>query len=458
MHPAVKYIGVPDNQNILTLDKERITTLLFRYSLPAIISMTAASIYNMVDVMFIGRGVNAMAISGLSLTLPLMNLAAAFGSLVGVGASTLISVRLGQKDLQTAEIALGNTVMLNSIIGTIYTILSLIFLDPILVFFGASEQTLPYAREYMQVILAGNIITHIYYGLNDNLRASGYPKKAMTATLLAVATNCILDPLFIFGFNWGIRGAAIATVISQAVALFILIIHYSNKNSLLHFQKHIFRIRKGMPRKIFTVGLAPFLLNVCNSFIIIIINKSFFHFGGDYAVGAYGIANRLTFFFIMIIIGFNQGMQPLVGYNYGAKQYIRVISLFKLTLLCATCVTTLAFVVAQFFPQVAAGIFTDDPELIRLTVEGLRIDLAVFPIVSLPMVTSNFFQAIRKPGKAIFLSLTRQVIFLIPALLILPRFFGVTGIWASLPVADTVSFIVAGIVITKQIKDLKKTV
>lgn len=213
-----------------------------------------------------------------------------------------------------------------------------------------------------------------------------------------------------------------------------------------------------MPRKIFTVGLAPFLLNVCNSFIIIIINRSFFHFGGDYAVGAYGIANRLTFFFVMIIIGFNQGMQPLVGYNYGAKQYTRVISLFKLTLLCATCVTTLAFVVAQFFPQAAASIFTDDPELIRLTVEGLRIDLAVFPIVSLPMVTSNFFQAIRKPGKAIFLSLTRQVIFLIPALLILPRFFGVTGIWASLPVADTVSFIVAGIVITKQIKDLKKTV
>ncbi|HOO69117.1 MAG TPA: MATE family efflux transporter [Bacteroidales bacterium] len=424
--------------------------------MPAIISMTAASIYNIADVMFIGRGVNAMAIAGLSLTLPLMNISAAFGSMIGVGASTLISVKLGQRDTATAEVALGNAVTLNAVIGILYSIIALIFLKPTLMFFGASEQTLPYAREYMQIILMGTVITHIYHGLNDNMRASGYPKKAMLATLIAVAANLVLDPLFIFGFGWGIRGAALATVLAQVIALSILMNHYSRKDSLLHFKKGIFGIRKGMPRNIISVGLAPFLMNIVNSLVIIIINRSFFEFGGDYAVGAYGIANRMVFLFIMIMFGFNQGMQPLVGFNYGAQQYKRVTDIFKLTLLCATCISVLAFIIAQFFPAAAVSLFTNDPTLARLTVEGLHIDLAVFPLVALPLVTSNFFQAIRKPGKAIFLSLTRQVIFLIPALLILPRFFGVTGVWASMPVSDAASFILAAILISKQIKEFRK--
>ena len=440
----------------LSLDKEHIPRLLFRYATPAIISMTAASLYNIADVMFIGRGVNALAIAGLALTLPLMNISAAFGSMIGVGASTLISVKLGQKDMPTAEVALGNAVTLNTVIGILYSILALIFLDPILRFFGASELTLPYAREYMQIILMGNVITHVYHGLNDNLRASGYPKKAMLATLTAVAINIILDPLFIFGLGWGIRGAAIATVLAQASALSIVLRHYSRKDSLLHFKKGIFKIRKGMPRNIISVGLAPFLMNVVNSLVIIIINRSFFKFGGDFAVGAYGIANRMVFLFIMIMFGFNQGMQPLVGFNYGAKQYKRVIEIFKLTLLCAFCVSVLAFIIAQIFPAAAVSLFTKDPTLARLTVEGLRIDLAVFPLVALPVVTSNFFQSIRKPGKAILLSLTRQVIFLIPSLLILPRFFGVTGVWASMPVSDAASFTVAAILIVKQLKEFKK--
>ncbi|MDY0175112.1 MAG: MATE family efflux transporter, partial [Bacteroidales bacterium] len=296
----------------LELDKGHIPGLLFKYALPAIISMTAASIYNMADVMFIGRGVNAMAIAGLSLTLPLMNISAAFGSMIGVGASTLVSVKLGQKDKVTAEKALGNAVTLNTIIGILYSIVALIFLEPTLYFFGASAQTLPYAKEYMQIILAGNVITHIYHGLNDNLRASGYPKKAMLATLTAVTTNLILDPLFIFGFKWGIRGAAIATVISQAVALGIVVHHYTRKDSIIRFKRDIFTLQKGMPRNIVSVGLAPFLMNIVNSLIIIIINRSFLKFGGDYAVGAYGIANRMVFLFIMIMFGFNQGMQPLV--------------------------------------------------------------------------------------------------------------------------------------------------
>lgn len=447
---------MPEQEKTLALDKEHIPKLLFRYAMPAIISMTAASIYNIADVMFIGRGVNAMAIAGLSLTLPLMNISAAFGSMIGVGASTLISVKLGQRDTATAEVALGNAVTLNAVIGILYSIIALIFLKPTLMFFGASEQTLPYAREYMQIILMGTVITHIYHGLNDNMRASGYPKKAMLATLIAVAANLVLDPLFIFGFGWGIRGAALATVLAQVIALSILMNHYSRKDSLLHFKKGIFGIRKGMPRNIISVGLAPFLMNIVNSLVIIIINRSFFEFGGDYAVGAYGIANRLVFLFIMIMFGFNQGMQPLVGFNYGAQQYKRVTDIFKLTLLCATCISVLAFIIAQFFPAAAVSLFTNDPTLARLTVEGLHIDLAVFPLVALPLVTSNFFQAIRKPGKAIFLSLTRQVIFLIPALLILPRFFGVTGVWASMPVSDAASFILAAILISKQIKEFRK--
>jgi Na+-driven multidrug efflux pump len=278
----------------------------------------------------------------------------------------------------------------------------------------------------------------------------------MLATLIAVAANLVLDPLFIFGFNWGIRGAALATVLAQAVALSILLRHYSRQDSLLHFKKGIFAIRKGMPKNIISVGLAPFLMNVVNSLVIIIINRSFFEFGGDYAVGAYGIANRMVFLFIMIMFGFNQGMQPLVGFNYGAQQFKRVTDIFKLTFLCAFCVSVLAFIIAQFFPEAAVSLFTNDPTLARLTVEGLHIDLSVFPLVALPLVTSNFFQAIRKPGKAIFLSLTRQVIFLIPALLILPRFFGVTGVWASMPVSDAASFIVAAILITKQMKEFRK--
>ncbi len=447
---------MPEQEKTLALDKEHIPKLLFRYAMPAIISMTAASIYNIADVMFIGRGVNAMAIAGLSLTLPLMNISAAFGSMIGVGASTLISVKLGQRDTATAEVALGNAVTLNAVIGILYSIIALIFLKPTLMFFGASEQTLPYAREYMQIILMGTVITHIYHGLNDNMRASGYPKKAMLATLIAVAANLVLDPLFIFGFGWGIRGAALATVLAQVIALSILMNHYSRKDSLLHFKKGIFGIRKGMPRNIISVGLAPFLMNIVNSLVIIIINRSFFEFGGDYAVGAYGIANRMVFLFIMIMFGFNQGMQPLVGFNYGAQQYKRVTDIFKLTLLCATCISVLAFIIAQFFPAAAVSLFTNDPTLARLTVEGLHIDLAVFPLVALPLVTSNFFQAIRKPGKAIFLSLTRQVIFLIPALLILPRFFGVTGVWASMPVSDAASFILAAILISKQIKEFRK--
>ncbi len=445
------------NSKILALDTEKIPKLLFKYSLPAIISMTAASLYNMVDSIFIGRGVGALAISGLAITLPVMNLASAFGALVGVGASTLVSVKLGQRDYVTANQAFGNAITLNCIIGVVFTALGLIFMDSVLRFFGASDQTLPYAREYMQIIVVGNIITHVYFGMNDNLRASGYPRKAMMATLTAVGVNCLLDPLFIFVFKWGIRGAAIATVLSQAIALSVVIRHYARPDSVLHFQKGNFKLRKGMPKNIFSVGLAPFLLNVCNCCIVIIINRSFYHYGGDYAVGAYGIVNRLMFFVVMIVLGFNQGMQPLVGFNYGAKAYARVVRIFRLTLWCAVTVTTLGFLAAHLFPYKIVGLFTTHQELTELAVKGLRIATLMFPLVGAPMVIASFFQAIRKPGRAIFLSLTRQVIFLIPLLLTLPHFWGINGVWSSLPLSDCISVLVATILVTKQIKSFNKT-
>lgn len=439
----------------VALDQEKIPKLLFRYAMPSIISMTASAVYNIVDSMFVGQGVGAYAISGFALTLPVMNLAAAFGSLVGIGSSSLVAVKLGQRDSVTATKALGNAVSLNCIIGVAFTILALLFLDPVLRFFGASSLTLPYAREYMQVILAGNVITHVYLGLNDNLRASGYPRKAMKATLSAVLINCILDPLFIFGFHWGLRGAALATVIAQLVALIYVLRHYGKRSSTLHFQRGIFKLRKDLVKGILSVGMSPFLMNACSCLIIIIINKSLYKYGGDLSIGAYGIANRVVSFFFMLCMGITQGMQPLVGYNYGAKKYDRIIKLLNLTMLYTSIITTLTFIVYECFPYAIVSVFTTHPELAAKAAEGIRIDVAAFFLVSIPVVTASFFQALRKPGKAIFLSLTRQLLFLIPLLLILPPFLGVRGVWASLPISDCISAVIAVILLTKQIKIFK---
>lgn len=440
----------------LALDRGSVPRLLIKYATPSIISMMAASLYNIVDSMFIGRGVGAYAISGFALTLPVMNLAAAFGAMVGVGASSMVAVRLGQRDTQTATHALGNALVLNTVIGLLFTLAGLLFLDPILFFFGASENTVGYAREYMQIILAGNVITHIYHGLNDNLRASGYPRKAMTATLLAIGLNCLLDPLFIFGFRWGLRGAALATVLAQVVALVYVFSHYTRPTSTLHFVKGCFQVKWRLVKGILSVGLSPFLLNACNCMIVIIINKTFFHYGGDLAIGAYGIANRVVFLFVMLALGLSQGMQPLVGFNYGARRYDRVIQFYKLTVGCALGVTGFAFLCCQLFTPQIVGIFTDHAELASFAIEGLKIDTAAFFIVGLPMVSSGFFQAIRKPGKAIFLSLTRQLLFLIPLLLILPRFYGTRGVWLSLPLSDVISTLAAGVLIFLQLRSFRR--
>ena len=446
----------------MELGTERVRKLLIQYAVPAIIAMTASSLYNMVDSIFIGHGVGPLAISGLALTFPLMNLAAAFGSLVGVGAATLISMRLGQRDYQTAGTVLGNVVVLNLIIGVVFGVLALVFLDPILYFFGASADTISYAREYMTVILAGNVITHMYLGLNAVLRASGHPRKSMYATIMTVVINTVLDPLFIYGFGWGIRGAAIATVLAQVISLVWQLRILSNKNELLHFRRGIYRLRGSLVRDILAIGMSPFLMNLAACFIVILINRSLATYGGDLSIGAYGIVNRLGFFFVMIVMGINQGMQPIAGYNYGSRQYGRVLQALRLTILGATCITSLGFLSGELMPKTVVALFTTDEELIRLSAEGMRITFACFPIIGFQMVATNFFQSIGMAWKAIVLSLSRQLLFLLPCLLVLPTLFdsytewnGSLGVWCAMPVSDFLASVVAFFMLTHQLRKFK---
>lgn len=444
------------NGTINELGTERIGKLLTQYAVPAIIAMTASSLYNMVDSIFIGHGVGPLAISGLAVTFPLMNLAAAFGSLVGVGASTLISVKLGQKDYDTAHKILGNVVSLNFLIGIVFTIITLAFLDPILYFFGASKATLPYARDYMVTILLGNVVTHMYLGLNSVLRSAGHPQKAMLATIFTVVINTILDPIFIYGFGWGIRGAAIATILAQILSLIWLFKIFCNKKEVLHLHRGIYRLKRVLVENIIGIGLAPFFMNVASCFIVILINKGLKLYDGDLAIGAFGIVNRISFLFVMIVMGLNQGMQPIAGYNFGAKQYHRVNQVMKLTVIAATLITTTGFLVGELMPKLAVSAFTNDETLINISAQGLRIVVMFFPIIGFQMVTSNFFQSIGMARKAIILSLSRQVLILIPCLIILPMFWDAKGVWLSMPISDAAASIIAAIMLYKQFQTFKR--
>ncbi|MBR2162618.1 MAG: MATE family efflux transporter, partial [Bacteroidales bacterium] len=348
------------------LGTEKIGKLLKQYALPAIIAQTAASLYNMVDSIFIGQGVGPLAISGLAITFPLMNLSTAFGTLVGVGASTMLSVLLGQKNYKAANKVLGNVVTLNTIMGVVFMAAALLFLDPILYFFGASENTLPYAKEYITIILIGNVITHLYFGLNAAMRSSGNPKKAMGLTLFTVIFNTILDPIFIFVFDMGIAGAAWATVISQTIAMLAVMYHFNDRKKPLHFEKGIFRLDTRVAKDSLAIGMGPFLMNAAACLVTLFINQQLRDYSGDLGIGAYGICNRFVFMFIMICMGLNQGMQPIAGYNYGARQYSRVKEVFWKTAKLGMLMTTLCFIFGMFFPRAAVGIFTHDEQLLEL--------------------------------------------------------------------------------------------
>ena len=448
------------------LGTQPVGKLLKQYALPSIIAMLASSLYNIVDSIFIGHGVDALALSGLAVTFPLMNISTAFGAMVGMGSSTLISVKLGQKDYGTAQSILGNAVVMNILMGVIFAAISLIFLDPILYFFGASEATVGYARDYMVIILLGNVITHMYFGFNALLRAMGHPKMAMKATIATVLINTVLDPLLIFetidlgfvefnGAGWGIRGAAIATVAAQCISLAWQVRVMSDKRELLHFRRGIYKLKSYIVKEVLTIGLPPCLMNLASCFVVIFINRGLTSYGGDYAVGAYGIVHKMTFIFVMIVMGFQQAMQPIAGYNYGAKAYDRVTKVLKITIALATGVTTMAFIVGEFFPEYVARIFTSDAKMIEMAMVGMRYNCLLFPIVGFQMVTGSFFQSIAQPGKAIFLSLSRQLLFLVPFIVIFPHFWGINGVWISLPASDFVSSIITTVLLTNYFRKHK---
>ena len=434
-----------NKQATLALGTQPVGKLLMQYAIPAIIAMTASSLYNMVDSIFIGQGVGAMAISGLAITFPFMNLSGAFGAAIGVGASTFISVKLGQRDYDTAENILGNTLTLNILIGLSFSIICLLFLDPILRFFGASDQTIPYARDYMVIILVGNVVTHLYFGLNAVLRSASKPRQAMFATIFTVVINAILDPIFIWPLHMGIQGAAYATVLAQLLALAWQLRIFANPQELLHFRRGIYKLKGVLVKNIIGIGISPFAMNVCSCIVVIFLNNQLVRYGGDMAVGAYGIANKIAFIFIMFVMGVNQGMQPIAGYNYGSQQLDRMMRVLNLSIIAATCIMVSGWLVAIFFPYYCVRLFTTNQTLIKLSIDGLRIVTMMFPIIGFQMVITNFFQCIGKVKVSIFLSLSRQLLFLLPALAVLPKFFGLGGVWASMPVSDaTASIITAG--------------
>ena len=445
-----------NKQATMELGTKPVGGLLMQYAIPAIIAMTASSLYNIIDRAFIGQIVGPEAIAGLGITFPFMNLSGAFGAAVGVGASTCISVKLGQRDYKTAENLLGNTVTLNLIIGLLFMVVCLVFLNPILRFFGASDATLPYAHQFMTVILLGNMITHMYFGMNAVLRAAGKPRHAMYSVLFTVGMNIVLIIVFVWWFRWGIRGAAMATISAQSMALCWQLWIFSNKKEVIHLKKGIYKLKANLVRNIISIGISPFLMNTTSCIIVIFMNNQFVHYGGDMAVGAYSIANSVVMVFFMFVIGITQGMQPIVGYNYGAEKYDRMLRCLWLAIAYATAILLCGWALSMLFPRQIASIFTTDTELLDLSAKGIRLDMLVFFVVASQAVITNFFQCIGKVRISIFLSLTRQLFMLLPLAYILPKFWGLDGVWYSMPASDFCSFAMTIPILFWYLKKLKR--
>lgn len=443
---------------ITELGTQPVRSLLMKYALPGIIAMTATSLYNMVDSIFIGHGVGAMALSGLTVAKPFMDICAAFGSLVGVGASSLVAIKLGEKDYRSANDVLANVILLNVLLGALVMVVGLYWLDPILYAFGASDVTISYARDYMEIILWANILTHIYYGLNSMLRSIGHPKVAMFSTIVAVVANIILDPIFIFALDMGVRGAALATVLSQAIAVVGQMVVFLNPKEVIYFHRGIWRLKRDITMRALGIGTAPFLMHLAACFVVIVLNNQLKRYGGDMAIATFGITNRFMFFFSMIVMGLNQGMQPIVGYNYGAKLYDRMIRALKLTAICATCVMGMLWLFGLIWPEGFIRLFTHDEVLVAQSIAPARVMLCTMVMVGFPMVVGNFYTSIGMSGKAIFLSLTRQVLLLIPSILLLPLLFQtvavspIWGVWWSLPICDALAAIIAAIVLNRDMR------
>ncbi len=432
------------------LGTKPVGALLRQYAVPGIIAMTASSLYNMVDSIYIGHipMVGSLSMAGLAVTFPLMNISTAFGTLVGVGAATMISLLLGQKNYAAANKVLCNDVTLNIITGVLFTAVMLIWMDPILMFFGATETSLPYARDYMFYIAIGNAVTHLYFGLNSIIRSSGNPKLAMGLTLFTVTSNAILDPLFIFAFGLGIRGAALATVLCQCMALGYTLWYFLDQKKFLHLprSRKIFRVDWKIAKDSLAIGMGPFLMNIASCVVVMFINQQLVKWGGDLALGAYGIVNRISFLFVMVIMGFNQGMQPIAGYNFGARQYGRVKEVYLKTAMWATIVVIAGFLVSEFLSKPVVSVFTNDPALEDMAAKGLRMMNLAFPIIGFQMVTTNLFQCLGMVRKSIFLSLSRQLLFLLPCIYILPDILqSEAGVWYSFPISDTIASVITAI-------------
>lgn len=433
----------------IDLGTQSIGKLLMKYSVPAIIASVATSLYNIIDSIFIGQGVGPMAIAGLAITFPLMNLVIGFCTLIAVGGAAITSIFLGQKNLMRTTEVLNTVTGLCIVHALVFGSLTYIFLDEILFLFGATPETIPYAREFMTVILWGTPISYLFIGLNNIMRASGYPKKAMYSALFSVATNVVLAPIFIFKFDWGIGGAALATIIGQAVALVWVLCHFFSKSTYVHFDFKVGGFSKILIERIYAIGLSPFLMNCCACLVVVFLNKALLDYGaadGNMAVGAYGILNRTTMFFVMIVFGVTQGMQPILGYNFGAGNWPRVKRTLYTGIWIGFAITSLGWAMTEIFPDAISRMFTDDPTIVNIARTGFRIYFILYPVVGVQIVIQNYFQSIGKPKLSIFLSLTRQLLLLLPLLWLLPRFWGIPGVWASMAGSDFLSFLLAIIV------------
>ena len=451
--------------NATTISKqlatENIGKLIWQYSIPAIIGTVVMALYNIVDRIFIGQGVGPLAISGLALTFPFMILLMAFGMMIGAGSASRISITLGENNNDKAEKILGNAFTLTFIISGTVIVISYIFMHDLLRLFGGTQKTIQYAEDFMTIIIPGGIFSALNYGFNNIMRASGYPRKAMYTMIICAALNAVLAPIFIFVFHWGIQGAAIATNIAYLVGTVWVLAHFMDKKSNIRFHRKNFKLEKDIVKSIISIGMSPFSMQLATCFVIILVNTTLIKHGGDLAIGAFGIINSLNTLIIMIIIGLNQGTQPIVGYNFGAKSYSRMFKTLKYAAIIATGITSFGFIIGTFFPTYVVSFFTRDAVLQIIAAKALRISVFMFPIIGSQIVVTNFFQSIGKAKISIFLSLTRQFLFLIPALLVLPPMFGLSGAWAAMPFSDGLSSIVSAITIfyfIRKFKELNKSV
>ncbi len=445
-----------DKSRMLELGSRPVGKLLFKYSIPAVVGMVVQALYNIIDSMVIGHAIDdPNVVAGIAVTFPVMNLATALGMLIGAGSATRISIVLGQKDHRRAQLILGNSVQLTIYIGLAYITVFALFLDKILMLFGASPNTLPYAHEFLMWLLPGMVLMNLTFSYNNVMRATGYPRLAMYTNLLGVAVNLVLAPTFLFGFKMGIRGAAIATDIAMFVTAIFVMRHFFKRESEVHFERGIYRIRWDIIKSIIYIGLSPFLINVAGSVVNAIINNSLLRYGGDNAIAAVVVFNRYVTVFVFIIIGICQGMQPILGYNYGAGNFTRLFSTLKKAAVSATVVTVIGSAVGALFPAAIASMFMQDATQISCAVVCLRITALMFWIVGYQIVVTNFFQSLGMAAKSVFLSLTRQIIFMIPMLLILPPVWGLNGVWACFPVCDFLSAVVATVFLIVQVKRIR---